>query len=100
MFLQFPGYDLQLKIMDGFITFHPFISIIPMKKPDNIIEFLQFSTQTPDFQSSQLRRLMQVMKKLSHPNIIRCYGYFWDYPSQSLYIAPLAEKNYRCSSQQ
>lgn len=28
----------------------------------------------------------EVMKKLSHPNIIRCYGYFWDYPSQSLYI--------------
>lgn len=33
-------------------------------------------------------RATQVMKKLSHPNIIRCYGYFWDYPSQSLYIAP------------
>ena len=30
---------------------------------------------------------LQVMKKLNHPNIIRCYGYFWDYPSQSLYIA-------------
>lgn len=28
----------------------------------------------------------EVMKKLSHPNIIQCYGYFWDYPSQSLYI--------------
>ena len=28
----------------------------------------------------------EVMKKLSHPNIIRCYGYFWDYPTQSLYI--------------
>lgn len=28
----------------------------------------------------------EVMKKLSHPTIIRCYGYFWDYPTQSLYI--------------
>ncbi|CAE7244608.1 nekl-3 [Symbiodinium sp. CCMP2592] len=26
------------------------------------------------------------MKKLNHSNIIRCYGYFWDFPSQSLYI--------------
>ena len=26
------------------------------------------------------------MKKLNHSNIIRCYAYFWDFPSQSLYI--------------
>ncbi|CAE7468952.1 rskn-1 [Symbiodinium sp. CCMP2456] len=28
----------------------------------------------------------EVMKRLSHPNIIRCYGYFWEFPTQSLYI--------------
>ncbi|CAE7520172.1 NEK7 [Symbiodinium natans] len=28
----------------------------------------------------------EVMKRLSHPNIIRCYGYFWEFPSQCLYI--------------
>ncbi|CAE7942506.1 ark1, partial [Symbiodinium necroappetens] len=31
-------------------------------------------------------RRASIMKKLNHSNIIRCYGYFWDFPSQSLYI--------------
>lgn len=28
----------------------------------------------------------EVLKKLQHPNIIGCYGYFWEFDSQSLYI--------------
>ena len=28
----------------------------------------------------------EVLKKLDHPNIIACHGYFWDHSAQSLYI--------------
>eukprot|EP00933_Yihiella_yeosuensis_P022119 TRINITY_DN17418_c0_g1_i1.p1 TRINITY_DN17418_c0_g1~~TRINITY_DN17418_c0_g1_i1.p1 ORF type:complete len:383 (-),score=50.87 TRINITY_DN17418_c0_g1_i1:46-1194(-) len=28
----------------------------------------------------------EVMKRLNHPNIIRCLGYFWEFQSQSLFI--------------
>ena len=45
-------------------------------------------TSLGPFQSSWFRVVwpLQVMKRLSHPNIIRCYGYFWEFPTQSLYI--------------
>mmetsp|Transcript_59300 Transcript_59300/g.109598 ORF Transcript_59300/g.109598 Transcript_59300/m.109598 type:complete len:721 (-) Transcript_59300:71-2233(-) len=28
----------------------------------------------------------EVLKKLNHPNIIQCYGYFWDNDTQSVYL--------------
>jgi len=28
----------------------------------------------------------EVLKRLDHPNIIQCYGYFWDHDTQSVYL--------------
>lgn len=36
--------------------------------------------------AKDMLREYELLKQLHHPNIIECYGYFWDHDSKSLYI--------------
>ena len=72
----------------GFLSIHPSLWFPLKTQQIPAIPPVGTTKKCPDeSQTSEHLPATQVMKKLSHPNIIRCYGYFWDYPSQSLYIA-------------
>lgn len=72
----------------GFLSIHPSLWFPLKTQQIPAVPPVGTTKKCPDeSQTSEHLPATQVMKKLSHPNIIRCYGYFWDYPSQSLYIA-------------